>query len=348
MNQPTPIFIVGTGRCGSTLLSKIVNSHPSLLSLSEFFTFITDLGTRIAESFPVRPITGAEFWLIIAGIHPKLATMTHHGVMMNEVLYRPGHGQRFTAETGIPAVLQTTLPHLGEASEDLFDDLERFVLKQPSALVCDHYQNLFCWLMQRLGKKIWVERSGGSLRLVARLRANFPQARFVHLVRDGRNCAISMRNHLGFRMAFIAMHLTEVLGVDPWVSQDRRHVEDLPDDLVPFLPERFDREAFLNYDVGLPLCGHYWSGEIRNGVAELSDLGPNALLTLHYEDFCTSPQQSIERLFEFIGVDIDAAWLDQMSMNMNVAKSDWSQLQPADLRELTDACHPGFEAFSPL
>ena len=31
-------FIVGSGRCGSTLLSRMLSHHPQLLSLFEFFT----------------------------------------------------------------------------------------------------------------------------------------------------------------------------------------------------------------------------------------------------------------------------------------------------------------------
>ena len=32
----TPTFIVGTGRCGSTMLSNMLREHPKVLSLSEF------------------------------------------------------------------------------------------------------------------------------------------------------------------------------------------------------------------------------------------------------------------------------------------------------------------------
>ena len=45
-------FVVGTGRCGSTLVSNMLNLHKEVLSLSEFFAFITDLGTLIPEAFP--------------------------------------------------------------------------------------------------------------------------------------------------------------------------------------------------------------------------------------------------------------------------------------------------------
>ncbi len=34
--QP-PIFIVSTGRCGSTLVTLLLKNHPDILSLSEFW-----------------------------------------------------------------------------------------------------------------------------------------------------------------------------------------------------------------------------------------------------------------------------------------------------------------------
>ena len=30
-------FVIGTGRCGSTMLSAILQAHPDALSMSEFF-----------------------------------------------------------------------------------------------------------------------------------------------------------------------------------------------------------------------------------------------------------------------------------------------------------------------
>ena len=37
-----PVFIVSTGRCGSTMLSNMVNLHPRMLSVSEFFSSLAD------------------------------------------------------------------------------------------------------------------------------------------------------------------------------------------------------------------------------------------------------------------------------------------------------------------
>src|SRR5690349_16601164 len=145
-----PVFIVGTGRCGSTMLSNFLREHPRVLSVSEFFSTTTDLGGRIAECFPDEPIDAAALRRIVAGVPPKLATMMRHGVTMPEVLYRPGPGSRFSAERGVPALLQTTLPHLVEDADGLFAEVEDFVASRPVASIGEHYQELFGWLARRL------------------------------------------------------------------------------------------------------------------------------------------------------------------------------------------------------
>jgi hypothetical protein len=339
-----PVFVVGTGRCGSTMVSNLLNGHPRVLSVSEFFTSITDLGGRITEAFPEGSIDGADFWRIIAAVPPKLATMMRHGAAMDEVLYRPSPGARFTADGGVPAILQTTLPHLTPEHDALFAALEGYVTALSPAPVGEQYSRLFAELARRFGRTVWVERSGGSLRLASRLRRAFPSARFVHIVRDGRDCAISMSKHYGFRMALVAMQLTEILGVDPFESRDRAWEPDVPDELVPFLPERFDGEAFRRYETPLPLCGHYWSGEIAAGLTELADVAPGRLLTLRYEDFLEEPYPTIGRLLTFLGPDyVDDAWARRAALHVGRPRSAWGALAEPDLRALTDACRPGFD-----
>jgi hypothetical protein len=348
MPELPPAFIVGTGRCGSTMLSNFLRDHPDLLSLSEFFTLITDLGGRIAESFPQGAIDAARFWQLIAAPHPKQSVMLRHGVAMDEVLYRPGPGTRFSAEAGVPAIMQTTLPHLSAQADALFDEVHAFVAAQPAAPAAVHYRSLFDWLAGRFGKRAWVERSGGSLRIVRRLAEAFPGARFVHLVRDGRACAMSMSRHFGFRMALLAMQLTEILGADPFESNDRTWAGDLPDELVPFLPESFDGEAFRRHETPLPLTGHYWSGEIMSGLRELAALPAERVLTMRYEDFLSSPTSSITALLEFLGVPADEAWVRRTAAMVRPARSAWETLPASELQPLQDACRPGFAALGGL
>ena len=339
-----PTFVVGTGRCGSTLLSTMLHEHPQLASLSEVFSFATDLGGRIAESFPKDPIDGPAFWRIVAGAHPKISMLLRHGLVMDEVLYRPG--RRFTAEEGVPALLHTALPHLSEDPESLYDALAAEIAEWPSAPVATHYRALFDRLAA--GREGWVERSGGSLRIVARLARAFPDARFVHLVRDGRDCAMSMSRHFGFRMALVTAQLTEILGVDPYESSDRTWENDVPDALASFLPERFDPDAFRRYETAIPLCGHYWAGECVAGVAELAPL-EDRVLVLRYEDLLADPRRVLRQLSRFIVPGaIDEAWVDRAAAHVRRPRSRWAQLPPRILGELIEACGPGFAALGDL
>jgi hypothetical protein len=343
MDHP-PVFIVGTGRCGSTLLSGFLRAHAQVLSLSEFWVFISDLGGRIAEAFPEGEVSGTEFWPLLAGAHPRQTLMLRNDVMMDEALYRPGPGRRYTHETGVPALVATTLTHLCAEPELLFDALQAEVEQLPPAPIGRQYRSVFNSLRDRFGASIWVERSGGSLRLVHRLRQHFPEARFVHIVRDGRDTALSMSRHLGFRLALINAQLTEILGVDPFEDPDRRFESDLPDELIPFLPERFEADTFRDWQIALPLCGHYWAGEIQAGLQELAGLGEDKLLTLRYEQILSSPTTTLERLFQFLLPDAPLPDLAAMASQVREPRSDWRSL-PADvLNQLEIACAPGFRA----
>src|SRR5262249_28321545 len=146
----------------------------------------------------------------------RMKLMYKHGIVFDEVLYRPGPGKRFTVDTGVPPLLLTALPHLTDAPEALYDEVREFVLKQGWFSVAEHYLHLFDWLRQKFGRKVWVERSGSILAHFEELSANFPNARYVHLFRDGRDCAVSMVRHSAFRLSAVTGELTKALGFDPY------------------------------------------------------------------------------------------------------------------------------------
>lgn len=341
-----PVFIVGTGRCGSTLLSRFLAMHPDVLSLSELWVFATDLGGRIEATFPDGDIGGERLWQILTGIHPRQTLMLRHDVMMDEALYRPGPGRRFTAATGIPAILATTLPHLSDDPDALFDEVGAIARALPPVPIGQAYAALFDRMRDRQGARMWVERSGGSLRLVRRLRLHFPNARFVHLVRDGRDTALSMSRHYGFRMALANAAMTEILGADPYESADRTWECDLPDELLAYLPERFDADWFRRDSTALPLCGHYWAGEIRAGLEDLAGLPDGHLLTLRYEDLLRAPAATLDRFFRFLmrgdpGIDVE-----RLAAMVRRPNADWRMLRADEAAALDHACRPGFEALA--
>ena len=51
-----PVFVVNTGRCGSTLMSRMLALHPAILSISEFLAALT------SEALTADRLDGEAFW----------------------------------------------------------------------------------------------------------------------------------------------------------------------------------------------------------------------------------------------------------------------------------------------
>lgn len=344
------VFVIGTGRCGSTLVSNLLRLHPQVTSISECLSFVTDLGCQVGATFPAGSVDGSWLWDRVATPWPRQNLMVRHDVAMEEVLYPFRDGShRFSAETGIPALSQVTLPHLTDHPDEWLDSLAAEVRQFAPAPVGVQFGRLFDLLMKQTGGSVWAERSGGSLRIAHRLLEHFPRARFVHIVRDGRDVALSMSRHRGFKMVFACFQLLETLGVDPFVSSDRRWEEDMADDLAALLPERFTREAFLNFATPPPLCGHYWSGEIREGLSVLDGLSADRLLTLRYEDFLDRPHDTIGQLVGFVlqkGAKESSSFVEHAATLVRKPSASWQSLDERTRTQLALACKPGMDALA--
>jgi hypothetical protein len=346
-HQIQPVFIVGTGRCGSTMLSNMLRGHRDVLSISEFLVTVTDLGSRIAQAFPETPLNAEQVWSVLGSCHPKSAVMLRHGIEMGEFLYEPAPPSRFTRESGVPAVLLTTLPHLSAQPDELFDELREFVMTLEPARAVVQYRRVFEWLERRFAKKVWVERSGGSLRAVPRLAQSMPDARFIHIVRDGRDCAISMSRHTGFRMMMAATMMTTILGYDPFDCDNRAGTEDLPGYLYRLLPEHFDVNTFHNMDAPPALFGLHWSGEIKRGLNALAELPRERVLTLRFEDILADPAPCLRQLIAFIAPElVNEEWVRRSAEMVRPVRSSWQRLSSQEQAALTGVCRPGLAALA--
>lgn len=343
MNKP--VFVVGTGRCGSTMLSNMLREHSHVLSLSEFFAFVIAIN-HLRETLYSGSIDGRKFWEIISAITPEFKFFLKHGAVFSEWLYPYDDPfARFSRATGVPGILLTTLPHLTKDHERLFDLLRQEVSGWPTATMPEHYSRLFGWLAQRFGKRLWVERSGASLAHVGHLSSAFPDARFVHVVRDGRDAALSVQEHLGLRMGMIGMAIAEILGGKPFAPVDPSRIHELPPELRPFVPENFDDDAFRAYRVPLPSCGAFWAQQIIRGLKLLDQIPAESRLTLRYEDFFVDPKGRLDTLAAFLGEDvIDEDWSARSAATVRPPRSTWRDLPEDEARALTEACLPGFEA----
>jgi hypothetical protein len=291
-----PVFVVGTGRCGSTMMSNVVRLHPRLLSLSEFFTSLA------GRAFTLREPDGERFWTLLTTLSPIAGKMLAKGTAMEEVLYGFGDGARF-GPRDVPPILVTALPHLTRDYEALYDELEPFLRGGGRAPLGQHYRYLFEWLCRRFDRERVVERSGSSLLFVPALARLFESAKFVHLHRDGRDAAISMQRHPFFRLSVRFAGLFERAGLDPYRPPFLFGTSRLYPLLEAVTGRFLPVERWLAEPPALEALGRYWSRTIVSGAGFLDALGRERVLRLRYEDILARPREALERLMGFgVGV----------------------------------------------
>jgi hypothetical protein len=330
---PPAVFVVSTGRCGSTMLSNMLRLNPEILSLSEFLVLLFD-------PFPPGELDAAAYWRLLSEPRPFMTHAYRLGVPAPEFLYLPGPGSRFTAATGIPPIMITALPHLVDDPEGLYDEVEVFVRGLSPAPAAVQHRRLFAWLCDRAGARIWVERSGSSLLYLNQLAEAFPDARFVHLYRDGRECAYSMSRNAGYRLGTVSMMLQSRLGMTPYLGDDRVP-GNVPPDLRPFMPETFDRDAFERLEVPVAGLGKFWSDMIMPALDVLGRLPPARVLGVSYESLVAGPREALVKLAHFAGLpEADPGWLDRAVRLVERRPPRWPSLPPGQVRELTRVCEP--------
>ncbi|MFF8432257.1 sulfotransferase family protein [Streptomyces sp. NPDC016566] len=329
-------FVIGTGRSGTTALSRILNSHPDVLSLNEFMASVGD------AAFPEGRLTGEEFWQSLCRPAPHFDRMIRSGLPLPEFLYTRRPGKYAAETTGIPALSLMVLPHLTEDPDGLLDELDAAVVQWPEGTAAEHHRALFGLLCARFGRTAVVERSGYSTGWAAGLRATFPDARFVHMFRDGPDCALSMSRHPGFRTISLLREIKTRAGVGSLADLRDEDVRALPADLSPLLSERFDPALVRDRDIPLRTFGTLWSELVVEGTEFLSRLPADQRTTLAYEDLLDNPAAELTRLAGFVGVDPLPQWLLTGSELLDHSRRGSARRLPAaELDELREGCAPG-------
>jgi hypothetical protein len=147
-------FIVGTGRCGTTLLAKMLNAHQSICVPHELQILMEEDG---------------------------------NGGRLFEV-FQNGSNSTFVADDYI-RLIEERCPYRIREYFDL-DDFFRtrtYPEENLSRLVSD----LFTEIARSKGKSWFIEQTpwyGQHIPIISRL---FPDAKFIHVIRDGRDVAIS-------------------------------------------------------------------------------------------------------------------------------------------------------------
>ena len=238
MQVTKPIFLVGTGRCGSTLFHRLMARHPQMMWLSGF-----------CYLYPDRPVWNR--WAVTAMGNPLL-----HRLFGGKI--RPGEHYRFWDH------------HAYGFSEPCRD----LVRSDVSARVKKQVRGALEPMLTPKRDRLLVKITGWPR--IGFLNEIFEDAKFIHIVRDGRAVASSLL-HVHFWRGWY--------GPQGWRAG-------------LLSPE--DQASWESYDRSFTaLAGLEWRIQMRAIEAARRALDPARFLEVKYETFCEQPLETFRRVLRF-------------------------------------------------
>lgn len=326
METPRSRFVVGTGRCGSTLLSKMLACNPRVLSLFEFFSGIDQF-----FRFRTDPVSGDELAQRLQEDHPMMTACLKRGYEVPEVAYPfDDPAARYGPADPIPWTLAIAVARVTDEPDAVFDEMLEKARSQPVQSLDQHYPQLLAWLAERLDRAFWIERSGSSMDYTRSLKDFFPSARFVHLYRDGHETALSMREYSVLRLAVPVMN--GLLGPVDYsheglVEFEKRNAKAIDETLASRPPAE--------------LYGAYWNQHIESGLAALAEVDPDDVMHVCFEALVTEPRIHMRRIADFFEIPDESGWLDRAcALVRGLPPTRFDQLDPGEQERLATACLP--------
>jgi len=144
---------------------------------------------------------------------------------------------------------------------------------------CFFYRMVYRWLMRIHldGDLRFAEKTPRNCWIVRFLRNSFPDAQFVHIVRDGRDVAVSLLQKPWVRRPYGRF----------WVPADSRAAYEAASDL-----ER---------------CIWAWRAFTEQAITDTEGLPSTQYHELRYEALATVPRETMEPLLDFLGIDDPAS-----------------------------------------
>ncbi|CRI62999.1 putative Sulfotransferase [Thiocapsa sp. KS1] len=238
-------FLMGTGRCGSTAVHELMARHPA-------FGFVSNIEDNLS-------------WLNRRG-------------RWNNLLYRAPvsfptqkGGVRFAPSEGYRIIGREVSPIYANSCRDL-------AAEDVTPWLRARFRKFFLDRVDAQRREVFLHKYTGWPRL-AFFHAIFPEAKFVHIVRDGRAVANS----------WLQM---------PWWNGYRGPENWLWGPLPTAAEAEWEREgrSFV------ALAGLAWKILINAAEVTAECLPPDRYIVLRFEDVINDPEASFSRIFDFLDV----------------------------------------------
>jgi omega-hydroxy-beta-dihydromenaquinone-9 sulfotransferase len=233
-----PIVILGTGRCGSTVLHHLMAAHPRVMWLS-----------NLCQRFPTKPAWNRR--MVTAMGNPLVRRVAGERILPSEA-YRFWDRYAYGFSTPFRDLVR--------------EDVTPRIKKQVRSVI----ENMLTERRNRLLVKI----AGWSR--IGFLDEIFEDAKFIHIVRDGRSVTSSLL-HVDFWPGW--------KGPQGWGAGMLS-----PEDQATW--ERYGRSF-------VALAALQWRLRTRAIEAARRQLDPSRYLEVRYEEFCERPLDVIQGILDF-------------------------------------------------
>lgn len=156
-------------------------------------------------------------------------------------------------------------------------------------------RSIFAHLLRKHQRRLLVEKTPDNSARVRWLLAIFPDARFIHIVRNPHDMAASLALEL------------EKWFPQGWECSAQYKVWERHAQKSKKLSEQWN-SCQDNYQRGLLI----WSELNSLASTEAGSLANDRYISTNYEDLICNPTGEVGRLFKYLGLDVDCAYLQEI------------------------------------
>jgi len=270
------VFLLGAGRSGTTLLYKLLSIHQNVAYLSNYqnrypqWNFSAVL-QRILNQFPDYK---RKSWFKEHGE----AYFNHRRKWLQSIVPTPSEAESVYASCGIPSL-----------------DTDHFLV-QPYIAQC--LKNKFECVRRLSGGEVLLSKRTANNRRIPILKHIFPDAKYIHLVKDGRSVAHSL-----LRVAWWDDHILYWTGKTP-------------------------RQMVAEGSNPLHLAARNWVEEMHSLEKGMALIESKQILQVRYDELLKNPREQLQRMLDFMEITSlteTRFWEIVDSLKLEPRKEAWIQ-----------------------